>query len=193
MTAIHFIRIARELSVCVLTVAVLFSVWGGADKQRKATILQSGMVEFTPNRRSFWAWPILMGYLIYATISQVMRIQRSPLNLMTVLPVGFITFMVAALAISFPAKIIVSNTGLEQVSWLWKNKRIRWGDIIEINTGEKSRTVTITGADGTKIVHGRELPDRPRLLIEIKKHCGQNLPPGFPRESLTDLQEPEIG
>jgi hypothetical protein len=40
-------------------------------------------------------------------------------------------------------------------------KQIGWADILETNSGEKSRTVTITGADGTNIVHSRQLPDRP--------------------------------
>jgi Bacterial PH domain len=74
----------------------------------------------------------------------------------------------------------IASDGLQQVSWLWKNKRIRWEDIVEINTGGKSRTVTITGSDGTKIVHSRVLPDRPRLLIELRHHCGENLPSDFP-------------
>jgi hypothetical protein len=184
MIGMHFIRIARELSVFVLTAAVLYSVWGSANKHRKAEVLQDGRVEFTPNMRSFWAWPLLVVYSIYATISQVMHIQRSPLSLMSAALIGTITVMIA---ISFPAKIIVASDGLEQISWLWKNKRIRWDEIVEINTGEKSRTVTITGADGTRIVHGHQLPDRPRLLIELRHHCGENLPSDFPREPITEF------
>jgi hypothetical protein len=86
------------------------------------------------------------------------------------------------IAASFPETIIVKADGLEQVSWLWKNKRIHRSDIVEINTGEKSRTVTITSADGTRIVHSRQLPDRQRLLAELKHHCGENPPSDFPRE-----------
>jgi hypothetical protein len=97
----HFISIARELSVCVLTAVVLISVWGRADRQRNAGVLQDGSVEFTPNRRSFFAWPILVVYLIYATISGVMHIQGSPLNLMSAVIIGILTGMIA---VSFPAK-----------------------------------------------------------------------------------------
>jgi hypothetical protein len=86
---------------------------------------------------------------------------------------------------TFPETIVVTDNGLEQISWLWKKKQIRWADIVEINTGEKSRTVTITGADGTKIVHSRQLPDRSRLLMELRVHCGENLPSDFPREPIT--------
>lgn len=180
----HSVWIARGLSVFVLTAVVLLSVWGRADKQRCAEVLQDGSVEFTPNRRSFFAWPALVVYLIYATISRMMHIQGSPLNLMIAVFLGILTVMIV---VSFPAKIIVASDGLQQVSWLWKNKRIRWEDIVEINTGGKSRTVTITGSDGTKIVHSRVLPDRPRLLVELWHHCGENLPSDFPRERITDL------
>jgi hypothetical protein len=41
----HFISIVRELSVCVLTALVLISVWGRADRQRNARVLQNGSVE----------------------------------------------------------------------------------------------------------------------------------------------------
>ena len=50
----------------------------------------------------------------------------------------------------------------------------------------KIRTVTITGADGTKIVHNRQLPNRPCLLVELKQHCGEKLPSDFPREPITE-------
>lgn len=93
-----------------------------------------------------------------------------------------ITVVIAA---SFPATIILSTDGLQQVSWLWKDKRIGWSEIVEINTGEKSRTVTVTGADGTKIVHSRQLSDRPRLISELKHHCGHSLPQDFPQEPVT--------
>ncbi|RSL17642.1 hypothetical protein EDE15_3177 [Edaphobacter aggregans] len=48
---------------------------------------------------------------------------------------------------------VVASDGPQQVSWLWKNKRVCWEDTIEIKTGKKSCTVTITGSDGKKIVH----------------------------------------
>jgi hypothetical protein len=38
------------------------------------------------------------------------------------------------------------------------------------------------GSEGTKIVHNRVLPDRPRLLSELRLHCGDELPSDFPRE-----------
>jgi hypothetical protein len=99
------------------------------------------------------------------------------------------SFGLGALAflIELPATIVAGSDGLEQVYWFRRNKRIGWGEIVEINTGEKSRVVTITGADGTKIIHSRQLTDRPRLLLELKRHCGDNLPPDFPCEPIGGL------
>jgi hypothetical protein len=109
----HFSWIARALSVWIPAAAVLISFWGGADKQRKATTLQDGRIEFTPNRRSFWTWPLLVAYLIYATISQLMHIHGRPLSLMVAVSLGILTIMIA---FPFPGKIIVTADGLEQVS-----------------------------------------------------------------------------
>ena len=159
---------------------VLFvSLQGSADGQRKARELDDGQIEFAPNRRAVWAWGLLVPYLIYAIVSQVKYSHGRPLHLMTAAALGVIALMII---FTFPETIIVTADGLKQISWLWKNKRIRWSEIVEINTGEKSRTVTIAGADGTKIVHSRQLPDRPALLMTLKEHCGENLPPDFPRE-----------
>ncbi len=179
MTGKHIISIALQLSAWVVVAGVLISFWGGADKRRKARTLQSGEVEFAPNRRSYWVWPVVVGYLIYATVRRLMHIHAGWLNLDTAVTFGGLAVL---LAIQFPGAILVTADGLEQVSWLWKNKRIRWEDIAEINTGEKSHTVTITAVDGTKIIHNRQLPDRARLLTELKHYCGGNLPADFPRE-----------
>jgi hypothetical protein len=182
----HHIWIVRELLVFALTAVVLLSVWGRADKHRKAEELQDGRVKFTPNRRSFFGWSILVVYLIFAVISQATHIQGSPLKMIVAVLIAILAVMIA---VSFPATIIVASDGLRQVYWLWKNKRVRWEDIVEINAGEKSRIVTITGSDGTKIVHSSVLPDRPRLLSELRHRCGDNLPSDFPREPITSQQD----
>lgn len=176
----HLIFIAKELLMFMVTGAVLLCVWGRADKQRKATTLDDGSVMFSPNRRSFFAWPVLIVYLIYATVTQVRHLHGSPLHLIPSVLTGSVAVMIA---VSFPATIIVASDGLQQVSWLWKNKRLCWKDIVEINTGEKDRTITITVLDGTKIIHDRVLPDRPRMLVELRQYCGDNLPSHFLQET----------
>jgi hypothetical protein len=182
----HFISVAQHLLASVLVGAALMSFWSGADKHRKANVLQGGEVAFAPNRRSYWAWPLVVGYLVYATVRGLMHIHVGWLNLDIAVTLGGLAVL---LAFPFPERILVTSDGLEQFSWLWKNKRIRWEDIVEVNTGETSRTVTITAVDGTKIIHSPRLPDRTRLLTELKHHCGENLPADFPREPLPLDQE----
>jgi hypothetical protein len=161
----HFIWIARELAVWIVTAVVLISFLGGADKQRRARVLHDGRIEFIPNRRAFWAWPLIVAYLAWATVNQLVYSHGRPLNLVTAACLGILAVMIA---FSFPGTIIVTADGLEEISWLRENEQIRWADNVGINTGEKSHTVTITGADGTKIVHSRQLLDRPRLLAELR-------------------------
>ena len=178
MTWSHSIGFVRGLSVGALSVALLICALGNADKQRKASILPDGTIDFSPNRRSFWASPLVVVYLIYLIVNLLMHLHGSLLNIMVAVVFGLLLFMIV---FSFPDTITVTDHGIEQVAWLWKHKRIRWTDIVEINAG--GGMLTISGADGTKIVHTRQLPDRPRLLTEIKRHCGENLPSGFPDEA----------
>jgi hypothetical protein len=100
--------------------------------------------------------------------------------------VGCVLVAVTSL-IELPATIVTNSGGIEQTFWLRKNKRIRWKGVVEINTGEKIHTVTITSADGTKIIHSSQLADRARLLLELKQHCGDSLPPDFPRERIATI------
>jgi hypothetical protein len=174
-------EIIRIALLWILPIAVIILFSGSADKQRRAAALREGRIEFTPNRRAYFLWPALVAYLIYAAGEQLRHSHWYLFD--TVGTVGVVTVTVMIIG-EFPATIAVTADGLEQIYWFRRNKRIGWREIVEINTGEKSRTVTITGADGTKIVHSRQLADRPRLLMEIKQYCGENLPPDFPRESI---------
>jgi Bacterial PH domain len=178
----NFPLIVRELVVLAITGGVVLSLWGDADKRREAKQLPTGEIEFVPNRRAFYAWPLLVSYLTYATVHWLKHLSGKPFNFLIAAGLATLTIMIAT---SFPSTIVVAADGLNQVSWLWENKRIRWEDIVEINTGEKSRAITITSADGTKIVHSRQLPDRARFLVEVKNHCGESLPADFPNEPIT--------
>jgi hypothetical protein len=100
------------------------------------------------------------------------------MNIMMAIVFGMLLLMIV---FTFPDTITATENGLDQISWLWKHRRIRWSDIVEIRVG--GGMVTISGADGTKIVHTRQLPDRERFMAEIRRHCGENLPSGFPNET----------
>jgi hypothetical protein len=175
----HLIDFIRPVAELIAGALVTWCFLADAPKDRKANVSTIGRVEFAPNRRATAAWLILAAFFVYLIPAQFRHMGEHLFSFVTA--VAFASVAIA-LVTSFPGTILIDSEGLQQIFWAWKNKRIRWADIVEINTGEKSRTVTITGADGIKIVHSRQLPDRPRLLWELKQHCGEQLPADFPRE-----------
>jgi hypothetical protein len=179
MTWKVFLGIGRLLCGAVLAWMLL----SRPNKRSLATILSDGRIEFSPNRLAYWAWPLTIVLLAWTATKDLMQSQGRPFELVMGGGVGLLALM---LLFSFPGSVVITVDGLEEVYWFRTRKRIQWKDVVEINTGEKSRTVTITGADGTRIVHSTQLPDRPRLLMELKNRCGENLPPDFPREPSTE-------
>ncbi|MGB9144276.1 MAG: hypothetical protein WCC14_00500 [Acidobacteriaceae bacterium] len=163
----------------VAAALVVLCLAGGTGKSRKAEVLATGRIEFAPNRRAMIAWLIMASACAYLIPVQFVHANRTFSSLLW--PVGFALIAILLLA-SFPGTILVDSEGLEQIFWIWKNKRIGWADIVEINSGGPVR---VTGADGTKIVHSSQLPDRQRFLSELKEHCGEELPADFPREPIS--------
>jgi Bacterial PH domain len=152
--------------------------------RRTAMVPSAGRIEFTRNRLAFFAWPVITVLLTLTAIRDLTHSHGEPLELVIAACLGFIALL---FLLSFPGTLVVNDVGLEQVYWFWRHKRILWKDIVEINIGGKSRTVTITSTDGTKIIHSSQLADRPRLLLELKQRCSENLPPDFPREPIVGL------
>ena len=178
----HFIDFVRPVAELIAGALVAWCFLADAPKDRKANVSRTGCVEFAPNHRATGAWLILLAFFVYLAPARFIHMGDHLFSIVTA--VAFASVAIALL-ISFPGNILADSEGLQQTYWIWKSKRIRWAEIVEINTGDKSRTVTITGADGTKIVHSRQLPDRPRLLWELKRHCGEQLPADFPRETVS--------
>ena len=152
----------------------------GVRNRSSATELSDGRIEFAPHRLVSAAWILLVLYSVDIAFDFLKHSHGKPFNLAAAACTVFFT---AGILFSMPEAVVISRDELQQTYWFRKSKRIRWDEIVEINTGKKDQAVTITGADGTKIVHSRQLADRPRLLKELKQHCGENLPPDFPRES----------
>ena len=177
----HLVDFVRPLVEVIAGLLVTLCFLADASKHRKAND-SAGRIEFSPNRSATTAWLILAAFFAYLVPIQFRHMDDKLLSIVTA--VGFASVCIMLLT-SFPGTIVIDSNGLQQIFWTRKNKRISWGDIVEINTGEKRRTVTITGVDGTKIVHSRQLPDRQRLLWELKQHCGEQLPADFPREPVS--------
>lgn len=141
---------------------------------------RGGRIEFAPSRMELAAWAVIFISLMIGTIDSFRHSQGQILNLLSAAAPALLVLVVVSYV---PGTIIITADGLQQIYWLSRNKRIRWEEIVEINTGKKNRNVTITGANRTKIIHSSPLPDRARFLGELKRHCGEDLPPDFPRES----------
>lgn len=154
----------------------------GYENRGHADVLSDGRVEFPPNRLAFATWIIASAIPAWGVIEALVHRSGKPLDL-------WISIVIIGLALmelgTLPGTIVVTRERIEQIYWLRKARRIRWSDVTEINTGNKIQIVTITGSDGTEIVHSERLPDRPRLLEEIRRYCGSELPPDFPRETTT--------
>lgn len=149
-------------------------------------MLADDQIEFAPRWFVVWAWLFIALRMSFLVTGYVKQGLGKPWDFIIGASLGVFVLVSPS---SIPGTLIVSRYGLKQVYWFWRNKQIRWDEIVEINTGEKgkSREVTVLGADGTKIVHTGELPDRPRFLLELKQHCGEDLPPDFPLESVASL------
>jgi hypothetical protein len=145
-----------------------------AAPERKARTLLDGSIEFAPSKRAYVAWILFSTYGIYGAVVRLLH----PRSLVSLATAALVILTVAAYR--FPEKIIVTPDGLNQCSFLRRKKCVHWSQVIEINLGKKRSDLTITGSDGTKIVHTSLLPDRPRLLQELKQHCQENLPSDFP-------------
>jgi hypothetical protein len=145
--------------------------------RRSATVRANGEVEFAPRWFGVWALMYVAIRMCFITWGYLRHGLGEPLTFATGALLGLVS---VGLVFALPGTVSVTDSGLEEVFWLWRNKRIRWGDIVEINTERKGSAVTVIGADKTKIVHSSGLPDRPRFLLEIKRHCGENLPADFP-------------
>ncbi len=175
-------KIVLGLARLAFDLALVWMLFGRAGKRGPAKVLGDGRVEFAPDRIGFWAYPLTIAYSVWLTAR---ALPQNHGNLTAFLNLGLFAAIALSLLFSFPGTVVASENGLEKVYWLRKNKRIRWKDIEEIEA-EKSGTsftsVSVKGVDGTKMIHSWMLADQPRLLLEIQKHCGEDLPPDFPRE-----------
>jgi hypothetical protein len=177
-------KLLPGLARLVFDLALVWMLFGRAGKRGPAKLLSGGRIEFAPDRIGLWAYPLTIAYSVWLAVRALMQ---SHGNLSVFLSPAVFELIALSLLFSFPGTIIVTTEGLEQVYWLRKHKLIRWRDVEEIEINGKNSmfaTIRVAGTDGTMIAHSYQLADQPRLLLEIQKHCGENLPPDFPREPL---------
>jgi hypothetical protein len=153
-----------------------------ASEDRRGNETEGGRVEFTPNRRSFWGVYLFIACLAYLILSAVLDAFKSPTDIGIVV---FCAVIILLLLAAFPGSIVVTSDGLEQLNWLRMNKRILWREVKTVSVSKKNSELVITGPNGTKICHRRQLPDRVRLIAELQRHCANKLPIGLAQEILS--------
>jgi hypothetical protein len=154
----------------------------GADEDRQAQETGNGSIEFTPNRRSYWGVYLFIAFMAYIALASLFTGIKGPMDLLPAFfSAGFILLLLAA----FPGSLVADEQGLEQAYWLRGRKRIAWKDVTRIAVNEKKGEVRISGKGGTKVLHSRQLPDRARLIEELRKHCNEKLPADLAQKSVS--------
>lgn len=151
----------------VMVAITLVTVMRGGDDRRRARIRSADRIEFPPGWFGYCFWGVWITWLPLLIVNYSRHASDgvwAGVTLGAACVAGLLLFS------EFPATIVVTEGGLEQVFWLRRNKRIQWGEIDGIVTGKKGRMITVTGIDGTRIVHTRGLADRARFLQEVGRH-----------------------
>ena len=170
-------KVVHEAANLLAVLAGLVVYFRKSTTQGTARVRDDKAVVFAPEWVSYLELPLVLLPPVLASLAAEHYGVHSREDLFTS---AAITFAAVAYLFAFPGTIVATWEGLEQLYWLRPEKRIRWDEIAEIKSGGNTGTLTIKKADGTAIVHSVRLPDRERLLDEIRLHCGSNLPPGFP-------------
>jgi hypothetical protein len=135
----------------------------------------NGKVEFPPSRASLWSGLVIIGYFLESAVRHLARNHSTAADWLIQ---GALLVGALAMLSTLPGTIALSDEGLEQIYWFRGRTRLAWDGIVEVKLD--ARTVTIRGEDGTRIAHTSQNVDRARLLVELKHHCGDDLPPEFP-------------
>jgi hypothetical protein len=152
-----------------------FLLFFGIVGNRGSARFRNGRTEFPAGRASLATGLAIIGFLVESTVRHLIRSHSSFADCFIQ---GLLLIGAIAILSTMPGTILVTDEGLEQTYWLRKRIRLTWDDIVEVNLDK--RIVAIRGDDGTRIVHTGQQVDRERLLVELKHHCGDELPPDFP-------------
>jgi len=167
----------------VLFWIALLLVLTGLFKSNRGTakLCSNGKVHFAPRWWFVCAWVFILVRFGFTGSHYFRAGLKEPLQFAT----GALMLIAAIAALlSLPGTLVVTDEALEEINWVWKNKKIRWVEIQEIDTEKRGSAVTVIGSGRRKIVYTNVYPDRPRFLFEIKKHCGDDLPSNFPNQEM---------
>ncbi len=150
--------------------------------QGSARLLPNGDVHFIPRWWFVCSWLFIMVRFGLIGSGYIRAGLTEPLQFATGV---LICVALVGSFLAIPGPIRATSETLEQVRWLWWNKRIRWTEIEEIDSEKRSSTITVIGSGQRKISYTNLYPDRPRFLLAIRQHCENELPPNSPDESVS--------
>lgn len=175
-------KVLFRLLYLIFDIALIWMLFGRMGKRGTVKVRDDGRAEFSPDWIGLSAYPLIIAYSTWLAIGDLIRHHEALFDFLN--PLVFAS-VALSLFFTFPGTLVSGPGGLEEVYWFRKNKQIRWEDVEEIETDEGNvsfSTVTVRSAHGVRIVHSGLLADRKGFLQEIEKHCGENLPPEFPRQ-----------
>ena len=153
------------------------------NNRRPARVHASGEVEFAPRSFGILAWIYVAVRMCFIAGDYLRHGLGEPFTFTTGALLGLASLLMIA---ALPGTVVVNDDGITEVFWFWRNKVVRWKEIVEINTEASGSAVRVMGANRTNIIHWRGLPDRPQFLAEIVRHCGENLPTDFPGKDVAN-------
>jgi len=146
-----------------------------------------GLIEFPPSPMGHFCFVMMAASL---PLSLEGAFLHSRLTVFDFIMTSYVLLIAITICLSVPGTISIDPEEITQRFWFRKNRHVRWKDIVEVKTTKRG-PIEITSNNRTKISHSSFLAGRGRFLLEIKKHCGDELPADFPREPLAE-SEPEI-
>ena len=182
-TGLTIAKLLADLAYLLLMVLFYWMALGRRGKRGSAKAISADRIEFAQDWIALCGWLLFFGIFARESVEEFLRGHGKPLSIF--ISAAFASMALACL-LPYPGTIVIDADGLEEVLWFWKNRRIRWEDIVEIDVGKGDGPIKITSKDGTKIIPTDLLAGEKRLLQEIKSHCGEQLPPDFPREEIAD-------
>lgn len=169
-----WVGVLRVFLVWAVPVLLLLAIRSETGQHRAAKEAGDGKVVFELDQRTYWAWLALFVYLLYAIVIQF---GGGPFRGRSLVVAFVLAVLAVGLMAPFPETITSGPDGLmQEVRFFLKKKRIAWDDVREVRPAKKNKLLIVTGADGTRVIHTRQLPDRDRLLEELCKRCGDKIP-----------------
>jgi len=144
-----------------------------ADTNLQAEELPGGALRFGPDQLARIAMAVFIGGFgvvgVLGTVSALFGGRGLAMSLFCL--------AVALLLLRFlPGTLLLTKEGLEQHVWLGSPKKIAWSEVQSVTVVKREGRVVILGTGGRKIQHAKQLPDRDRLLAELRAHCPDKMP-----------------